>query len=1112
MNRRWLSLRRPVLFPALAALALAAAGTAQANNTLMRFPTLHGDAVVFEAHGNLWKVSRTGGTAERLTTDPGFDIMPRYSPDGKWIAFTGQYRGNTDVYVIPANGGPAQRLTYHSDVVKDAPLRWGPDNMVVTWTPDSRNIVFLSRRNTFNSWFGQLFTVPLGGGLPVQLPILKGGMLTYSPDGQAIAYNRIFRNFRTWKRYYGGLAQDVWIYHFKTMALTRITHWKGTDADPMWYGHLIYFLSDRGPELRKNLWVYDLDTKQFRQVTHFKDYDIDWPSLGDTGIVFQDGGALYVMDLPSEQLHKLDVTVPDDGSRTGPRWVDAAKYIQSTDTAGDTNIGISPNGKRALLQARGDIWTLPKEYGPSRDLTDTSNAEEEYPSWSPDGKWIAYATDITGEDQIAVRPADGSGKQRILTDFKTGYFYQPLWSPGSGKLAFSDNAHRLWYLDVRTHKLTQVAQDKWQEIHDYAWSPDGRWLAYSITGDNQMRQIYLYNLAGARATRISSPMNSDMNPVFDPAGKYLYFVSMRHENPTFSESEFNVATLKMFGIYVATLRKDEPSLFAPRNDEGTLNHSNKNGGKPAAWKPGDSKPIRMDLPGLMQRAVPLPIPAANIGGLAATPGHLYYTTLPNQMIAGPLPGVPPELHVYDLAKRADKVLVSNLAGFTLSADGGTILYNTQANKFFMLAAKPGAKPKPLDTAHMWVQVEPEEEWTEMYNMAWRLERDFFVNREMNGVNWQAVHDRYARLLPRMGSREDLNYLIGEMIGELSNSHTYVGGGDLDYHVHRTPTGLLGVDFALDAKSGRYYFKTIYPGDNTRANYRSPLTEPGVNVKAGDYLLAVNGRELKAPTNPYSLFVGTANQDVEITVADNAGGRNSRSLTVKTIPNELDIRLKAWIDHNRAWVNRESGGKIGYIYMSDMEAQGMDQFIRQFYPQITKQGLIIDDRWNGGGFIDQIVLERLRRILIGMNSNRERVASPIPQQVSYSYKVTLINHYSASDGDIFPYFFRKYGLGPLIGTRTWGGVRGIRGYWPLLDNGYITIPEDTMYGLHSEWVIENHGVEPDIRVDNNPGKEMRGQDAQLKAAVDYLMEKIQAHPLNLPPPPPLIPAYPPDHGA
>ncbi|HET7922019.1 MAG TPA: PDZ domain-containing protein, partial [Gammaproteobacteria bacterium] len=1002
-----------------------ATASAATGDTLMRYPTLHGDSVVFEAHGNLWQVSRTGGTARRLTTDPGFDIMPRFSPDGKWIAFTGQYQGNTDVYVMPAGGGAARRLTFHSDVVDGAPLRWGPDNMVVAWTPDSRNIVFLSRRTTFNSWFGQLFQVPVTGGLATQLALPKGGMLTYSPDGNSIAYNRIFRNFRTWKRYAGGLQQDVWLYNFKTAKSTRITDYAGLDQDPMWYGHTLYFLSDRSADKRVNLWAYDLNSKQYRQVTHFRDYDIDWPSLGNNGIVFQDGGALYVLDLPSETLHKLDVSVPDDGTRTGVRYVDASKFIQSQDTAGNINYDLSPNGKRALLQARGDIFTLPAEHGNTRDLTETSNAEEEYPSWSPDGKWIAYTTDVNGEVQIAVRPSEG-GAERILTHFDSGYFYKPLWSPDSRKLTFSDNEHRLWWLDVDGGKPVRIAQDKFGEIHDYAWSPDSRWLTYSLNTDNQMRGIWLYNLADNKATALSSPMDADFNPVFDPDGKYLYFISARHENPTFSQSEFNIATLKMTGIYAATLTRGEASPFAPRSDEGTTEKTDDAGKKDQ--KPSKSvKPIRIDLDGLMQRAVPVPVPSDNYYALTPTPGQLYYMTTPNFTISGPLSGETSVLHVFDMKTRKDKTLNSGLNGYVLSADGKTALLNTGNGGFALLALDGGdAKPKPLSTGDMRIRVNPVQEWNEMYAMAWRLERDFFVNEKMNGVDWNAVRAKYSKLLPLMGSREDLNYLIGETIGELSNSHTYVGGGDMNNPVTPVYTGLLGVDFGLDAGSGRYYFKKIYPGDNTRRDFISPLTEPGIDVKQGDYLLAVNGHPLKAPASPYSLFVDTRGHTVTLTVADNASGKNRHDVTVKTIKDELSLRQHDWIAHNRAEVDKKSGGKIGYIYLSDMGAEGMDQFIRQFYPQLTKQGLIMDDRWNGGGFIDQIVLERLRRVLIGMNSNRERVASPIPQQVSNSYKVTLINHYSASDGDIFPYFFRKYGLGPLIGTRTWGGVRGIRG--------------------------------------------------------------------------------------
>ena len=529
-------------------------------NPLPRFPTLHGNTIVFEADGNLWKVGRAGGVAERLTTDRGFDLMPRFSPDGRWVAFTGEYDGNTDVYAIPAAGGPVTRLTYHSDVVRSAPMRWGPDNMVVTWTPDSKRVVFLSRRNTFNDWFGRLFSVPVAGGLPEQLPIPKGGMLSFGPDGRKIAYNRIFRNFRTWKRYTGGLAQDVWIYDFDTKRTRRVTDWKGTDTDPMWYGDTLYFASDRGPHHRMNIWAYSLRSKASRQVTHFDGYDVDWPSLGEGGIVFQCGGDLYVIDLPSETLHKVDVRVPTDGVRRRPRWENASKSIRSFEVA--------PNGKRALFSARGDLFTVPAEHGVTRDLTRTTGANERYATWSPDGKWVAYMTDGSGEEQVAIRPSDGSGSETLLTSGKDHYYYEPRWSPGSDRLAFSDNTHTLWYVDVGSKKLTRVGQDPYGEIHDYHWSPDGRWLAYSIEQGNQLPNLYLYSLEDGTSTRVSDPMNADFDPVFGPDGKYLFFLSARHENPAFSQTEQNIATLKMVGIYAATLQKSTPSPFAPRSDEG----------------------------------------------------------------------------------------------------------------------------------------------------------------------------------------------------------------------------------------------------------------------------------------------------------------------------------------------------------------------------------------------------------------------------------------------------------------------------------------------------------------------------------------------------------------
>ena len=1102
---------------------IAAHAAASEGHTLTRYPTLSGNSIVFVAHDNLWSVPRTGGTASRLTADEGRDVMPRFSPDGRWIAFTGEYQGNRDVYVIPATGGSARRLTFTSDIAPEVSLRAGPNNLVVTWTPDSRNIVFLSRRMAWNSWINRLFTVPADGGLPVVMPLDRGGFLSYSPDAKQIAYNRIFTNFRTWKRYEGGLAQDIHVYDFESRKLTKVTDWPGAETFPMWYGKTIYFLSDHDSHKRLNIWAYDTSSHEFRQVTHYTDYDIDFPSLGtgpgEPGIVFQQGGKLHVLDLPSEKLHDLDVIVPDDGTRTGPRYVDAKPMIRDQDTAQHTNYDLAPNGNRIVFSARGDIFTLPAEHGNTRDLTQTSNADEDHPTWSPDGKTIAYTTDSSGEQQVATRPAEG-GPEKLLTHFRQGYFYAPRWAPGGDRLAFSDNEHRLWIVAVAGGDPQQVAQDPYQEIQSYTWAPDGRWLAYVITAPNQQSGIWLYSVESRKATRISDPRSNDFSPAFDPAGHYLFFVSTRHENPTLSRSEFNIATLKMAGVYVATLKRDAPSPFAPRSDEGAVSaqdHPDEKKPDDQQHKPAMPKPLQIDLEGLMDRAVRVPIEPAEISQLDAREGKFFYLTGPSQMIEGPLPGEKPALHVYDMKERKDEKVVEGLSNYALSADGHKVAYKIDAD-YFIADAKAGDGKggeegrKKVDLGHMKVRVEPTQEWIEMFDSAWRLERDFYFMKEMNGVDWSAVRTSYAALLPLVGSRGDLNYLIGEVLGETSNSHTYVGGGDAPPEDRRVPTAFLGVDFALDSASGRYRLATIYPGDNTRERYRAPLSEPGLDIHAGQYLLAIDGVELEEPTDPFSLLVGKQDRTIKLTVADKPDGAR-RDVTVQPVKNELPLREQAWIDHNRELVEKASGGRIAYVYLSDMAGLGMEQFIRQFYPQMDKQALLVDERWNGGGFIDQIVLERLRRVLIGLDVNREGGKSTYPQQLVVGPKVCLMNHFSGSDGDIFPYYFRRYGIGPLIGTRTWGGVRGIRGEWTLLDGGYITIPEDALYSLDSHWILENHGVEPDIMVEDSPGDWLAGHDVQLEAGINYLLEELKKHPAGLAPPPAPLPAYPPEseHG-
>ncbi len=1105
----------------LAGTALALPDARAAAPTLMRYPNTHAGSIVFVADGNLWTVPVAGGTATRLTADTGQDLMPRYSPDGKWIAYTASDQGNQDVYVIPAQGGEARRLTFHSDVVAKAPTRWGPDNMVVTWTPDSRNIVFLSRSASWNPSVQRLFQVPVAGGLPTLLPLDRGGFMTYGPDGHSIAYTRIFRDFRTWKRYDGGRAADVYTYDFTSKALTRITDWKGTDTSPMWVGRKIYFLSDRDKNRRANIWAYDLDSKQFTAITHFSDFDVDFPSYGDNVISFQQGGKLWTLDLATQRLTPVRVDVPDDGTRVQPRWVKVAAAIRAEDTAQDTDYALSPNGARAAFSARGDIFTVPAEHGAIRNLTRSSNADDDHPAWSPDGTMLAYTTDGHGGQQVAIRPALG-GPEKLLTRFPTGFYYTPVWSPDGRMLAVADANHGLWLVMTDGSEPRRIAQDPEHEIHDAAFSPDSKWLAYSTVRDHQQRQIHLHEIAAGQDSIVSPPTASDHDPAFSPDGKYLYFISERHELPQFSDSEFNIATVKSDGIYVATLDANAASPFAPRSDEGApaphpdttpaappaATHPRKPSAPVAAAgtaaKPGV---VHIDLDGLMQRAVPLPIDPASIAAMDARDGRVFYLTQPSRLIEGAVPGEKSALHVFDLDRRKDEIVVEGLDGYALSADGKRVLYGLHKS-WHIADAKPGhGDDDTLKLDEMRARVEPRLEWAEMFDNAWRLERDLFFNPAMNGDDWQAIHDRYAALLPLVGSRADLTWLIGEIQGELGNSHTYSNNGDDADRTPAVPTPLLGADYALDAATGRYRFARIYRGDDSRADYRGPLSAPGVAVHEGDYLLAVDGVELKAPTDPYSLFVGLSGP-VTLTVSNSTTGAR-RDVTVEPVANELALREQYWISHNREKVDQLSGGKVGYIYLSDMESLGMEQFIRQYYAQLGKQALVIDDRWNNGGFIDQIVLERLRRVLVGMGTNRERAAQQTPQEMLDGPKVVLMNHYSASDGDIFPYYFRKYGLGQLVGTRTWGGVRGIRGNWTLLDGGSITVPEHSLYGLDGKWVIENHGVDPDIEVEDVPGEFLTDHDIQLETAVRLMTDQLARTPHRAVPPPAPMPAYPAD---
>jgi tricorn protease len=1110
------------------ALVLAGAGNSYGQEMhegrLLRFPDINKDKIVFSYAGDLWLVPTAGGVARRITTHPGLELFPKFSPDGRSIAFTGQYDGNFNVYVIPSEGGEPKQLTFLPNPVH-SPERMGPNNQVINWLPDGKRILFLSRQDTFNTWFGRLFTVPIDGGLAVRLPIDKGGLTSFSPDGNEIAYNRIFRNFRTWKRYRGGMQQQISFYNFTNNHYEQINDPDGNDTFPMWCGDTIYFDSDRGPEHRMNLYAYDRKTKAMRQITHFTEFDVNWPSLGPDSIVFENGGALYVFDLATEQARRITVYLPGDRDHARKHWENTSKWITAFD--------ISPEGKRAVFSARGDVYTVPAKEGSIRNLTRTPGIRENYATWSPDGRWIAYISDRFGEDELYLIPQDGLGKEiRVTSDGKM-FRLQPVWSPDSKKLLYADKAVRLWYVDMDAKKPVLIDQGKYADLTDYSWSPDSQWVAYSKAAENQFGVIYLYSLAENKIIPVTTSFTNSWNPIFDPEGKYLYFLSNRDYNEVLGVYDFEFSNPKATRVYVATLRADSPSPFAPQSDEVTLKKPETPPKDEKAAKPEDKggekiaesekkEPFRIDLDGIGSRVVALPIPPAVMSNLAAAKGFVYYETPPVTGLSGPLPGERPSLHVFDMKERKDSILIAEADAFALSFDGKKLLYSvpkgeggdeeTPEHSYGIIdaAPAPSGPHKPgdgeLDLSGMRAEIDPRAEWTQIFYEVYRQERDYFFEPSMNGVEWTKERDKYAQLLPHVADRYSLTYILGEMIGELSNSHTYVGGGDSP-DLHPVNVGVLGVDFEADAASGVYRFKKIYPGENWDAALRSPLTEPGVSVKEGEYLLAVNGRSVRVPQNPHEPFVNTVGQNVTLTVNSKPTEEGSRNVVVKPIASEFKLRELDWIATNRRKVEQATAGRVGYVYLPDMSTSGLNEFVKQFFPQIRKQGIIFDVRYNGGGFVDQIIFERLRRVLAGMAAARNFESGTIPDVVFYGPMVCVTNEYAASDGDFFTYFFKKYKIGPVIGMRTWGGVRGIRGEIPLLDGGYITRPEFALYGLDSQWLIENRGVTPDIVVDNTPDQVMAGHDPQLEKAIELIMKEMQEHPKQLPPRPPDLPAYP-----
>ena len=1054
---------------------------AQEETRLLRFPAIHGDQVVFTYAGDLYTVEKQGGVARKLTNHNGYEMFARFSPDGSRIAFTAQYDGNTEVYLMPAEGGIPKRLTYTATLKRDdISDRMGPNNIVMTWKNDEQ-VVYRSRKKSFNSFKGQLFLANVNGGLSEELPLPSGGFCSYSPDRQKLAFNRVFREFRTWKYYRGGMADDVWIYDFNSKETVNITNNDAQDMQPMWFGDDIYFLSDRDRTM--NLFVYNVATGETKKVTNYTEYDIKFPSAGDNSIIYENGGFLYNFDINTQEAVKIPVIIADDFLGSRNELKDASKMINSW--------AVSPDAKRLAFGARGDVYTVPAEHGITTNITESSGVHDRNVEWSPDGKYISYISDRTGEDEIYIQIWDGSEPAMQITENSSNYKYNPIWSPDSKKLLWSNRLQQLQYADIETKKITIVDETPDGEIRTYNWSPDSKWITYPLPTRDGMTRIWVYNLDSKEKNPVTAGWYSSGNPTFGSDGKYLFFSSSRDFNPIYSWTEWNHAYRDMIKLFFVTLRKDVENPFKPENDvveikkEDSAEKKEENGKDDNA----EESDIKIDFDGIIDRIIGLPVDAGYYWNLNAIGNSVYYCM-------GKSSQEKSKLKLYDLKKKKETEL-GDYGSYLISADHNKMVLSTNGKYAVIDLPKGKITVKDyVDLSNMKVWVNLKEEWQQIFNEVWRQMRDFFYDPNMHGVDWPAVRTKYEPLVPYVNNRNDLNYVMGEMIGELSVGHAYINGGDKP-KPERISTGLLGAEISRD-ESGFYRIDKILKGENWTKNTRSPFTEVGVNVNEGDYIVKVNGKPTNEMVDIYASLVGTAGKQVELSVSQSPDMQGAEDVIVIPVADESNLYYYNWVQGNIEKVNEATDGQVGYIHIPDMSAQGLNEFVKYYYPQLKKRALIIDDRGNGGGNVSPMIIERLRRELTLMRISRNGSPRTGPAGLMYGPKVMLIDNYSASDGDLFPYQFKTLKMGKLIGTRTWGGVVGIRGPLPLIDGGDLRKPEFSTYDREGkEFVIEGRGVSPDIEIDNDPAKEYAGEDQQLDKAIEVILEELKDWPEGWP---------------
>ncbi len=1095
-----------------------------AQTKLLRFPDIYGDRVVFSYGSDLWTAPTNGGQAVRLTAHPGVEVFAKFSPDGKYIAFTGQYDGDEQVYVMPASGGEPKQLTFYPAKGPLTP-RWGYDNHVIGWTNDGKSIVFRSQRDSYTLPISKLYTVPMSGGSSVPMLMPEAGSGDFSPDGTKMVYSPRTRDFRSEKRYGGGQANTLYIYDLNTADARKISEGVRVSRDAMWIGDKIYYNSDRDGKF--NLYVYDVPGAKTAQVTNFKDWEVRWASSDDQSrIVYERNGELEILDTKSNKPTKLNINVPDDGVHKRARTINAAQYIQ--------NVALSPKGERVLFGARGDIFSAPAEKGGTRNLTHSSNAHDKFPRWSPDGKQIAFISDRSGEEEVWLSAQDGLSKPEQLTNGGSAMRYAPEWSGDGKKIAFSDKDGKVYILNVADKRLLQIADAPRGQVNDYEWSPKGNYLTFSYSGTNGFSSVYIYDAVNNKLNRVTDAMFNAFNPAFDPSGDYLYFLSDREFAPQISSIEFNYALNRETMIYALALRKDVKNPFPPESDEVAIVAEPKPQADDTKLKPEDElkpkpqdekqpqpvplpsqtsanpgtsadatkknvpsqKPEIIDFDGIAARVTRVPLPPENYGGLTAKTGHLLYF-VGAAFYYGRQSDRQTALRIFSIKDRKETNLLDGVNSYSLSSDGSKLIAG-QGPAFTLMDATPQGinSKKTVSTAGLVTEINPEEEWNQIFGEVWRRYRDWFYVPNMHGYDWAKLREQYKSWLPFVAHRSDLNYVIGEMISELTVQHAYIEGGDFNVP-SRPRVALPGARFEVDKNANRYRIAKIYEGQNEEDIYRSPLTEVGVNVKTGDYVLQINGEDVTADKDIYQHLRNRADAPVVMVVNSTPSLQGARTISYRPITDESNLVYLDWITANRRRVEQMTNGRVGYIHVPDMGANGIREFIKWYYPQLDKEGLVVDVRANGGGNVSRMLIERLRRKVLAVNYSRTSdLANTYPDGVFIGPMAAILNENSSSDGDIFPYMFREAGLGPLIGKRSWGGVVGISNRGGLIDGGGVSVPESALVNTKGEYIIEGYGVDPDIEVENDPKSVIGGGDPQLERAVGEIMKKL-TKPVQLP---------------